>query len=90
MIHEKGASLNNRWGFIDGTVRGVCRTQENQCIIYNYNGHNQVYSRTLQSLVTPNGLIARLVGPYDGKKHDSRMLADSGLLEFLAITFFAS
>ena len=52
-------------------------------------GHNQVYSRTLQSLVTPNGLIARLGGPYDGKKHDSRMLADSGLLEFLAITFFA-
>lgn len=48
-----------------------------------------MYSRTLQSLVTPNGLIARLGGPYDGKKHDSRILADSGLLEFLAITFFA-
>jgi hypothetical protein len=34
-------------------------------------------------VVTPNGLIANLSGPYEGKKHDSGMLRESGLLTSL-------
>ena len=35
-------------------------------------------------MVTPNGLIANLFGPVEGRRHDSAMLAMSGLLEQLA------
>ena len=31
-------------------------------------------------MVTPNGLIANLAGPFEGKRHDSTMLHESGLL----------
>ena len=31
-------------------------------------------------MVTPNGLIANLTGPFEGKRHDSTMLHESGLL----------
>ena len=34
-IHNKGAALNNCWGFIDGTVRPLCRRKENQRMVYN-------------------------------------------------------
>ena len=33
----------------------------------------------LQSLVTPNGLIAHLFGHIEGKRHDAFMLSESGL-----------
>ena len=33
-----------------------------------------------QSLVTPNGLIAHMFGPLEGRHHDAFMLAESGLL----------
>ena len=33
-----------------------------------------------QSLVTPNGLIAHMFGPLEGRRHDAFMLAESGLL----------
>ena len=36
-----------------------------------------------KSLVTPNGLIANLFGPIEGKRHDSDMLAESNLLQQL-------
>ena len=35
-------------------------------------------------MVTPNGLIAHLYGPIEGKKHDAFMLAESGLSPKLA------
>ena len=36
-----------------------------------------------QSVVAPNGLVANLYGPVEGKRHDSGMLAMSGLLDAL-------
>jgi len=60
-IHEKGAALNNCWGFIDGTVRPICRPLQNQRIVYN--GHKRVHALKFQSIATPNGLIANLYGP---------------------------
>ena len=76
--HNKGAALDNCWGFIDGTVRPICRPKENQRMVYN--GHKRVHALKFQSIVTPNGLIANLFGPVEGRRHDSGMLAMSGLL----------
>ena len=86
-IHEKGAGLSNCWGFIDGTVRPVARSRQNQRVLYN--GHKRVHSIKFQSVVAPNGMIANLFGPVEGKKHDSGMLALSGLLPKLQQHSFA-
>ena len=77
-IHNKGAALDNCWGFIDGTVRPICRPGRNQRVVYN--GHKRVHAIKFQSVVAPNGLIANLYGPVEGRRHDSGMLAMSGLL----------
>ena len=45
-----------------------------------YNGHKRVHALKFQSVVTPNILIANLFGPVEGRRHDSGMLAMSGLL----------
>ena len=60
-IHDKGAALDNCWGFIDGTVRPICRPQMNQKTVYN--GHKRVHALKFQSVVASNGLIANLFGP---------------------------
>ncbi|XP_065065311.1 uncharacterized protein LOC135691389 [Rhopilema esculentum] len=80
-IHNRGAALDNCWGFIDGTVRPICRPKDNQREVYN--GHKRVHALKFQSVVTPNGLIANLFGPVEGRRHDSGMLNMSGLLHDL-------
>lgn len=77
-IQNKGAALDNCWGFIDGTVRPICRPKEHQRMVYN--GHKRVHALKFQSVVTPNGLIANLFGPVEGRRHDSGILAMSGIL----------
>ena len=66
---------------MDGTVRPICRPKQHQRAVYN--GHKRVHALKFQSVVTPNGLIANLFGPVEGRRHDSAMLAMSGLLEQL-------
>ena len=80
-IHQSGAALDNCWGFVDGTVRPVCRPGRNQRVLYN--GHKKVHSLKFQSVAAPNGQVGSLFGPVEGKRHDSGMLADSGLLNQL-------
>ena len=80
-INEKGAPLTNCWGFIDGTVRPICRPKDNQRRVYN--GHKRVHALKFQSVLTPNGLIANLFGPIEGRRHDARMLRESNLLTHL-------
>ena len=80
-VHYKGAALGNCWGYDDGTVRGLSRPNEFQIILYN--GHKKVHALKFQSVVAPNGFIAKLYGPVEGKRHDSGMLRLSGLLEQL-------
>ena len=80
-VHQSGAALNNCWGFIDATVRPVCRPGVNQTVIYN--GHKRVHSIKFQSVALPNGLIGHLYGPVEGRRHDSSMRASSGLLQEL-------
>ena len=80
-IHAKGAPLTNCWGFVDGTVRPVSRPGRNQRVLYN--GHKRVHAIKFQSVATPDGLVALLHGPYEGKRHDSGILRESGLLRDL-------
>ena len=77
-VHSQGAPLANCWGFIDGTVRPVSRPGKNQRVLYN--GHKRVHAVKFQSIAAPNGLIANFYGPVEGKRHDSAMLAMSGIL----------
>ena len=63
---------------MDGTVRGIARPKYYRRFMYN--GYKRVHSTKFQSVVTPNGLIANLAGPFEGKKTDSTMLHESGLL----------
>ena len=78
-IHQKGAVLSNCWGFIDDTVQPISRPNESQRILYN--GHENVHAIKFQSVVAQNGLVANLYEPVEGKRHDSGMLAMSGLLD---------
>ena len=80
-IHDKGAPLQNCFGFVDGTVRPCCRPSIHQRLLFN--GHKRVHSIKYQSVVTPNGLICNLYGPVEGRRHDSGMLAESNLLNQL-------
>ncbi len=61
-IHTKGAPLQTCFGFIDGTVRPICRPSLNQRIVYN--GHKRLHAIKFQSVCLPNGLIANLCGPW--------------------------
>lgn len=80
-IHQRGAPLTNCFGFVDGTLRPLSRPSDNQRLLYN--GHKRVHGIKFQSVVTPNGMIANLSGPYEGRKHDSSMLYESGMLREL-------
>ena len=53
-------SLNNCFGFIDGTVRPISRPGNGQRIVYN--GHKRVHGLKFQSIALPNGLIGNIFG----------------------------
>ena len=42
-----------------------------------------VHGIKFQSVALPNGMIANLNGPYEGRKHDSTMLYESNLVQDL-------
>ena len=62
-IKQKGAVLENCFGFIDGTVRQICHPDEMQRMVYN--GHERVHAIKFQSISLPNGMIAKIYGPVD-------------------------
>jgi len=48
-----------------------------------FNGHKRVHALKFQSLVTPDGLIAHIYGPIEGRRHDCALLKLSLLCECL-------
>ena len=60
-VSDKGAAFDNCFGFVDGTVRPICRPNTNQRIVYN--GQKRMHSLKFQSIAIPNRLIANLYGP---------------------------
>jgi hypothetical protein len=82
LIREKcGGAMTHVWGFIDGTLRRICRPTYDQRVAYS--GHKRCHGVKFQSVVTPDGLIALLYGGMEGSRHDSTMLAESKLLNTL-------
>ena len=81
VAHVTGLPIVNCWGFIDGTVMPICRPTRNQREVYN--GHKRTHALKYQSVVTPNGLIANMFGPMEGRRHDVALLAESGLLDMI-------
>lgn len=81
VVAAAGAPLQNCWGFIDGTVRAICRPSEMQREFFN--GHKRVHGLKFQTVVTPDGLIANLFGPMSGRRHDAALLNESGLLNYM-------
>lgn len=77
-VHRAGAPLANVWGFIDGTARTIARPTEGQEAVYS--GHKRIHCLKFQSIVTPDGLIAHLHGPIEGRRHDMALLNISGVL----------
>ncbi|KAE9023074.1 hypothetical protein PF010_g14479 [Phytophthora fragariae] len=69
------------WGFIDGTVRPICRPGVGQQAVYN--GHKRVHAFKFQTVVAPDGIICHAYGPVDGRRHDIYMLRESGLMSLL-------
>ena len=59
----------------------MCRPTRHQMVCYN--GHKRLHALKFQSVVTPNGLIANLYDPVEGRRHDCSLLRESGLMEQL-------
>ena len=80
-ITRKGAPLTNCFGFVDGTVRQISRPGKDQRLVYN--GHKRAHALKFQAVALPNGIVANLFGPVEGRRHDAGMLKDSGVLDAL-------
>jgi hypothetical protein len=78
-IHQVGAPLDSVWGFIDCTIRCMCRPSQYQRQAYS--GHKKVHALKYQAVKLPNGLIGHLYGPVEGRRNDNHLLDVSGLLE---------
>ena len=77
-IQRKGSPLPNCFGFIDGTVRPICRPQENQGIVYN--GHKRVHGLKYQSVALPCGMIANMYGPVGNGNYSFKVLAGAQVM----------
>ena len=51
-IHDKGAPLDQCWGFIDGTARPIARPIHNQRIMYS--GHKRIHCLKFQVHIKTN------------------------------------
>ena len=55
-----------------------------------YNGRKRCHCLKYQIITTPNGTIANLFGPLEGRRHDRFMLAHSGVIVQLEQHSFGS
>ena len=82
LIEEKcGGLFPDLWGFINCTIRRTCVPIMCQEVMYTR--YKRCHGIKFQSVVTPDGFIACLSGPYIAKRHDLRILHESRLLEQL-------
>jgi len=69
------------FGFVDGTVRSIPKPSHLQSAVYN--GKDRVHALKYQSVVTPDGMLHQLAGPWAGARHDMHMLRQSALLPYV-------
>lgn len=79
-IQNKGG-LAGIVGFIDGTVRPICKPSAFQGA--QYNGKDRVHALKYQAVTCPDGIIWNLAGPFPGARHDQFMLAESGIMSWV-------
>ena len=79
-IHNTGGG-SIFWGFIDGTLNATCPPVIDQGQFYS--GHKRKHGYKFQSIVTPDGLVSSLMGPFIGRREDWKMVELSGLHEKL-------
>ncbi len=48
-----------------------------------YNGHKRVHALKFQGVCAPDGIIIHISAPVEGRRHDSRLLRESGLEQIL-------
>jgi hypothetical protein len=63
-LADKGY-LGRIWGFIDGHFCPFSRPAKRQRVFFS--GHKRLHSIGFQTIVTPDGLMSSLVGPFVGK-----------------------
>lgn len=76
-IRNMGGAVPNCWGFIDGTVRQICRPSIHQEDYYS--GHKRVHCVKYQSILCPDGIIINLKGAFPGRRHDSGILRETNI-----------
>ena len=72
-VSERGTTLNNCFGFVDGTGRPICKPGENHRLVYN--GHKRVHALKFEAVALPNRLIGHLLGPVGKNAHLCKNLA---------------
>ncbi len=80
---EEVGGAEDIWGFVDGTFRGYSRPQgqEDQQLVFS--GHKRLHGQKYQAIVTPDGLVSSLTGPWPGPVNDWSMWRRSGCPERL-------
>ena len=77
-INAKCDLVDNVWGFIDGTLQKTCRPTYFQR--HAYSGHKRCHGLKFQTVITPDGIIATMLGPMNGNRNDIQMIRESKLL----------
>ena len=80
---RRAGGIDGIWGFIDGTQRAICRPEKDQQVMYS--GYKRNHTFKCQAIITPDGIISHLCGPFEGKLGDWRMWNLSNLEQTLHI-----
>ena len=81
-VYAKCSQASGCVGFIDGTFRSCCRPGLAQRQVYS--GYKKKHGVKFQSVVGANGMILDLFGALPGKRGDSYMFRQSGLVNRMA------
>ncbi len=76
-VVQKGAPVNNVFGFMDGTLQQICCPGEKQKEMFS--DHKRRHGLKFQHVMLPNGLVCHSFGPYPGSRHDSSMYGVSNV-----------
>ena len=81
VLQDGGQGLGLIWGFIDGSFVGFCQSIDPEHQRRMYSGYYKGHGMKWQAIVTPDGLVSSLCGPWAGPVNDWTMLQESGILE---------
>ncbi|ETV88326.1 hypothetical protein H257_01599 [Aphanomyces astaci] len=88
-IANKGSPVACLFGFIDGSKFETCHiTQASASAFpdmqrYVYSGHKRRHCLNFQAITAPDGLCVHFWGPLEGARHDTTLLRESKLLDYM-------